>query len=98
MSQNRIYLRCKGCGRTLFLGKCFAGEWFYRNYTPDQALEDKLNEFYFKHQWCKREKETLVPYDEKLFPLEEGFEGCLGSYDIVYENGYGTGYGKEDEA
>lgn len=32
MANNRIYLRCKGCGETLFLGKCFGGGYFWHDY------------------------------------------------------------------
>ena len=53
MANNRIYLRCKACGKTLFLGKHFCEGWYYTNYTPDEGtLEAKLNAFYDAHIFC----------------------------------------------
>lgn len=89
MADNRIYLRCKSCGRTLFLGKCGLGYW-YTSYDGI-PLEEKLNEFYEKHNYCTMEKTEAQSYDEKLFPLPKGFEECIGAFDIVYENDWGTG-------
>ncbi len=51
MADNRIYLRCKACGETLFLGKRSGGGYFYNGYGAP-PLEERLNEFYDKHEWC----------------------------------------------
>lgn len=105
MANNRIYLRCKGCGDTLFLGKESGGGYYWENYH-NKSLEDSINEFYDKHYFCSNEKVQNRPYDEYLFPLPEDCDGCLGAFDIVYENNYGTGvedyrdrtfYGKEQD-
>lgn len=90
MANNRIYLRCKGCGDTLFLGKTFLRGYYWDPYGG-KPLEDRLNEFYDKHNYCMNPKSERTPYDEHLFPLPDGFDGCDGAFDIVYENNEGTG-------
>ena len=90
MANNRIYLRCKGCGDTLFLGKTFLRGYYWDPYGG-KPLEDRLNEFYDKHNYCMNPKSDRTPYDEHLFPLPDGFDGCDGAFDIVYENNEGTG-------
>lgn len=53
MANNRIYIRCKGCGEELYLGKHFGVDsFYYNNYNSDKTLEEKLNAFYEKHAWC----------------------------------------------
>ena len=68
MANNRIYLKCEGCGGLLFLGKRFAGGYCWHNYAKDinaarandpnwkkqddRPLEDRLNDFYEAHEWC----------------------------------------------
>lgn len=96
MANNRIYIRCKGCGATLFLGKTFSDGYYWQPYGGE-PLEDQLNGFYDKHTYCSLPKEKRKRYDERLFPLPEGFEGCVGAYDIVYENDYGTGIGDQTD-
>ena len=91
MANNRIYLRCKGCGETLFLGKCFGDGYYWQDYG-NGSLSEQLNMFYDKHTYCGKPKtEEYIPYDRELFPLREGFETCEGAYDIVYESDWGTG-------
>jgi len=93
MANNRIYIRCKGCGKTLFLGKTFLDGYYWQNYYGEGVhLEDRLNEFFDKHNYCSEPKaEPPFSYDEKLFPFPDGFDGCDGAFDIVYENSEGTG-------
>lgn len=93
MANNRIYIRCKGCGATLFLGKTFTHGYYWENYYGEGVhLEDRLNEFFDKHNYCSEQMEDPpFPYDAFLFPLPEDFGGCDGAFDIVYENSDGTG-------
>jgi len=93
MANNRIYLRCKGCGETLFLGKTYLDGYYWTSYDG-VPLDRKLNDFYEKHNYCSRQKVDAkqMMYDEKLFPLPNGFDGCDGAFDIVYENSDGTGF------
>ena len=57
MANNRMYLRCKGCGETFFLGKRFGGGYFIQQYEEYKGvpLMDRLNEFYDVHEWCGNE-------------------------------------------
>ena len=93
MANNRIYLRCKGCGETLFLGKCFGTGFYWHDYYDGKkgTLSDQLNAFYDEHTYCTKPKNEHPYYDEKLFPLQDGFEECEGAFDIVYECDWGTG-------
>lgn len=90
MANNRIYLRCKGCGATLFLGKTFLQGYYWEDYGGG-PLQDRLNDFYDTHNYCDCPKAESKPYDEKLFPMPVGYEGCDGAFDIVYENDEGIG-------
>lgn len=63
-----MYLRCKACGKELFLGKRIGGGYYWRNYgkinnknfakdpnwkkQDDRILEDRLNEFFELHSCC----------------------------------------------
>ena len=98
MANNRIYLRCRGCGAVLYLGKSFLRGYYYApNETP---LEQRLNEFYDRHNYCAAEKEPPPHWwDEEYFPLPDDCDGCDGSFDVVYEDGLTSGYdmpAKED--
>lgn len=98
MANNRIYLRCCGCGNTLFLGKSFLFGYYYCSYD-DTPLERKLNQFYKEHNYCDYPK-TKPPfvYDEKAFPLPEDCSGMDGCFDIVYEDGLmGAGIDTKEE-
>ena len=54
MANNRIYLRCKGCGKEFFLGKRFGGGYFISQYEKYKgvSLMERLNKFYDDHEWC----------------------------------------------
>ena len=97
MANNRIYLRCRACGETLYLGKTYLCGFFYMDYD-DSSLVRKLNDFYLKHNYCGRQKiKELLPYSEEEFPLPEDCDGYDGSFDIVYESIWGTGYEPKEE-
>lgn len=87
MANNRIYLRCMGCGDVLYLGKTYDMGYWWERYDGI-PLEEKLNKFYEKHNYCNDARVTTVPYDIKAFPLPDGFNGCDGAFDIVYEQGW----------
>ena len=68
MADNRIYLRCKECGKKLFLGKRLGIGYYWNNYgkenneskandpnwkkQDDRPLEERLNEFFEEHEFC----------------------------------------------
>lgn len=73
MANNRIYLRCKGCGATLFLGKSFLRGYYFDRYGGP-PLEDRLNEFYETHNYCDLPKDVATTgrrrtHDRPQFPL-----------------------------
>lgn len=62
MANNRIYLRCNGCGKEFFLGKRFGGGFYYENYHKESGtLEKQLNKFYEEHESCG--EETLEHFE-----------------------------------
>ena len=98
MANNRIYLRCRGCGETLFLGKSYLGGFYYENYHPEKSLEEKLNAFYERHNYCDNERVTgRQHYDERAFPMPDDCSGCDGCFDVVYEDAVYAGYADPEE-
>jgi hypothetical protein len=86
MANNRIYLRCRGCGDVLYMGKSFLEGFYYLSYDGI-PLERKLNDFYDEHNYCDKPKHRALPvYDEKAFPLPEDCSVMDGCFDIVYED------------
>ena len=67
MASNRIYLKCKICGKTLFLGKRFLEGYYLDNYRNKESLEERLNEFYAEHYECSFDNDT---YGQDCFELE----------------------------
>lgn len=86
MADNRIYLRCTECKRALFLGKRLFGGYYWSNYgkennerfkddpswvkQDDRHLEDRLNEFYDKHEWCG----DSLDHFEIVYETDDDFE------------------------
>ena len=81
MANNRIYLRCRRCGKSIFLGKCF-GDGYYTNdvYYKDKTFIEALNNFYDKHNFC---------YDE---PVDEHLEPKFVAKDVNNENSFEIAY------
>lgn len=91
MADNRIYIRCNKCGDSLLIGKSFGGfGWRPYSEKPDKHLEDYLNEFYCKHDFCLDDpvEQKQLPYSLDEYPLPR-FAGVYmgGDYSIVYEDG-----------
>lgn len=87
MANNRIYLRCKQCGATLFLGKHSMAEYHWENYRDETShLEDFLNKFFEEHCWCDKElnKNSLKGLDTPL--------GKYKSWDTIFEIAYEFDY------
>lgn len=96
MANNRIYMRCRSCGETLFLGKGYLDGYSYQNYHG-KTLERELNDFYGSHAYCEKEKVTKdVPYDKEKFPLPKCNGETYGSFDLVYEDGEAAGFWTEN--
>jgi hypothetical protein len=68
MADNRMYLRCRGCGEELFLGKRIGIGYYWYNYgkennashaddptwkkQDERPFEYRLNQFYEDHELC----------------------------------------------
>lgn len=83
MANNRIYLRCKTCGDVLYLGKCFGNGYSYCNYD-NLKLENKLNDFFEKHNWCDREAVDYADGFEPKINFTEEIDN-ENRFDICYE-------------
>ena len=83
MADNRIYMRCRICGKELFLGKRFGEKYYWENYGKrnneisgikqydERPLEERLNEFYDKHAWCGWEKQVEDGNDQFEISYED---------------------------
>lgn len=75
MADNRIYLRCSACGGELFLGKRFTESYYFDRYTNPQSLEDRINEFFEKHENCNNRGydcfDISYDYDRVFYPDDE---------------------------
>ena len=78
MSNNRMYLRCKGCGAEMMLGKVTGGDW--HNVKSHEEKGRELEEFINHHGHCFEglSEETcggVNPYDDIHFePFELTYE------------------------
>ena len=54
MANNRLYLRCRGCGKQFFLGKRLSGGYWASEYHAYNGvpMTDRLNNFYDEHECC----------------------------------------------
>ena len=58
MANNRIYLRCMGCGDVLYLGKTYDMGYWWERYDGIH-LEEKLNKLRAKARWLQKVIETM---------------------------------------
>ena len=93
MANNRIFMRCRGCGECLYLGSTYFGG--YQITKSAEPLEDKLNAFFKRHNYCDLPKVSIPAYDENAFPLPEDGHGYDGAFDIVYESTWCTEFDEE---
>ena len=83
MANNRIYLKCDGCGGTLFLGKRFVRAYYWMNYgkinNDNNRAEPKIN---YKYQ----DETELEDRLNQFFADHEfcGFKG-LDHFSITYD-------------
>lgn len=49
MANNRLYIRCRNCGQTIFLAKHFSTPWDLRRNSED------IQEFFNQHYACENE-------------------------------------------
>ncbi|MBO7668977.1 MAG: hypothetical protein J6S60_00170 [Oscillospiraceae bacterium] len=75
MANNRIYLKCAGCGAEFFLGKRYGDGYFYVNYHEAQGdLGRQLNDFFDAHAFCHGRGPDCFKLAYE-FPDEEDTEG-----------------------
>ncbi len=65
MAQDRIYIRCKVCGKAFYLGKTFWDERGFFLDNPRKASERgrKLYQFFRNHAGCFWHGEDNMQYD-----------------------------------
>lgn len=75
MADNRVFIRCKGCGEELFLGK------FYRDvgwYNPFGSCN--IDNFLMHHSEC------FMGLDEKACGGLSFYDDKFEPFELVYEN------------
>jgi hypothetical protein len=80
MADNRMYLRCKGCGAEMMLAKMGGNwmDWFF--VKTDEAKGRELSEFLDAHSHCCDDVDpNLLDWDWKDWQDARPFE-------LVYEN------------
>ena len=77
MADNRMYLRCRGCGEEIMLAKLFMNDW-HNVMTPTEKGQE-LFDFIEKHQHCC---EGLEHDTCGMSPLHPDFE----PFELTYEN------------
>lgn len=70
MADNRMYIRCKVCGRGHIIAKMFGITWGERKYN------ETLNEFFNKHLTCGFE------YDPWLEQYEIAYENSMTDEEL----------------
>lgn len=77
MADNRMYLRCKGCGAEMTLAKMGFGQDWY-NVKTDEAKGRELNEFLEAHSHC------CDDVDPDLLDWKDWRQAR--PFELVYEN------------
>ena len=95
-----MYLRCRTCGKSLFLGKTFGGSYYTSNIYYDgkahklvdddrgdpDAFLDAYNKFLDEHFCCTDEPMDNKNLEPKFVPVERNPEN---NFEIAYETIYG---------
>lgn len=88
MANNRMFIRCKGCGEVCRIATCGLDE--YQCCFDGERMVKNLNEFFRDHFFCENPR-VEAQYDERVYPMPDDFNGCQGAFDIVHEYADGTG-------
>ena len=86
MANNRLYIRCKQCGKCVFIGKHFGGA--LKTSLDRDTFIDTLNDFYCEHLYCQNghfEYENSPIYSLELC---EEFPGEMTDSHFDNENNY----------
>ena len=81
MANDRLFLRCRQCGKTIGISKHFISPWYI-----DKRNLDAINEFLDEHCFCSNSKYD-VPYNSFDLVTEcgEGFP-CVYDDKILYNS------------
>lgn len=80
MANDRLYLRCRQCGATIFLSKHCLTPWHI-----DASRLEKINEFLYEHWCCKNAKYDTSPNSfELVSEMGDGFPEDTS--DIMYHH------------
>lgn len=90
MANNRMYIRCKECGATIFIAKSF-GTYHINCGTDKECVEyvEELAEFFSEHSHCYEDnrEEKIKEHNKFYYPeinIEE--EVKIGNnFEICYE-------------
>lgn len=77
MADNRMYLRCRGCGEAMVLAKMNTGVGWYSVMSAEQKGQELLD-FIEKHHTCCNNIDEYARYVE----TDRNFE----PFDLIYEN------------
>lgn len=58
MANNRMYLKCRGCGATFLLGSCMVTPYTVGSYRKD--FKESLNNFYEEHYLCSKDRSVCA--------------------------------------
>lgn len=77
MADNRMYLRCRGCGEAMVLAKMNTGVGWYSVMSAEQKGQELLD-FIEKHHTCCNNIDEYARYVETARDFEP--------FDLIYEN------------
>lgn len=89
MANNRIFIRCKECGKYLFLGKGFGKSYYTSNKFYEEDLITSLNKFYDEHCFCDRDMIDEIDNDYLEPKLNKRAKHYENNFEIEYEIYYG---------
>lgn len=53
MANNRMYLKCRSCGKSIYIGgELGSPYWIAKRDGKHEDFRDDLNEFYEQHHYC----------------------------------------------
>lgn len=61
MANDRMYIRCKGCGKCYFLAKCYSNGYYV---LEEEELFHNLNVFFDEHKFCNSENHDGYDYPD----------------------------------
>ena len=86
MANNRLYIRCKQCGKCVFIGKHFGGS--LKTSLDNETFVNELNEFYGEHIYCQNDHIEYKTSPIYSLELCEEFPGEMTDSHFDNENHY----------